>query len=377
MLKEVWVTKKKVHNSRGDEMKKGKKLRLGLIGLAIVIIGAASIYSYKAGKDSDLEIKKVERFTIPSKQHVFVNGNIAPQKSEVFGTELTKGKVNKIHVQNNQEVKIGMPVVTYKKDEVSEQIKELNNQIDDARELKRKAESTPVENIDPNAPNAQAAIPGPDYSAEIKKLERQLTELSEKEYTTDYAGIDGIAHVENTQLPDGTQADKIVLQSKDFVATGNVSEKDVLKLQEGMDAELTIVSNEKKLSGKLESISKKPSSAPADSTISMASPMSGGQTLSQYDVKFSLQNQEQLMDGFHVQAKLVYGENRILIPKTALIKEGKLKSVFLIKDGILKKKTIELGETIETNAVVLKGLKENDEIVLSPSKALKEGDKVE
>jgi HlyD family secretion protein len=354
-------------------MSKKKKIGFGLIGLVLVIVAAASIYALKGNGEAENAPVSVERHTIPAREHIFVNGNIAPRKSEVFGLDTSKGTVHKIHVEDGQAVESGTQIVTYKREEVGGQIEELQYQLSEAKEAKKNQPAMAPEGEE----GAGMPVATTDYDSQIKRLESQIADLKKKEYTTDTAGISGTVYIESVGLQEGMEAKKITVQGQDYVVKGTVNEKDVLNLKEGMEAEITIVSNEEKLSGKLESIDARPSTA-AQSEMPAVGGAGGGQSLSEYGVVINIDNPGGIKEGFHVQAKIVYGEDRTIIPSEAIVKEGEKQSVYLIEEGVLKKKEIKTQKSEGSDGVVVtKGLKQGDEIVLNPDKSLKEGDIVE
>lgn len=355
-------------------MSKKKKIGFSLIGIVLVIVAGVSIYAIKGSGEAENVPVSVEQYTIPAREHIFVNGNIAPRESEVFGVDASKGAVHKIHVEDGQVVESGAQIVTYRREEIGGQIEELEYQLSEAKEAKKNQPAM----IPEVEEGAEMPVATTDYDSQIKRLESQIADLKKKEYTTDTAGISGIVYIESVGLEEGMEAKKITVQSQEYVVKGTVSEKDVLNLKEGMDADITVVSNDDKLSGKLESIDSRPSAIGQGDISAMPGAGGGSQSLSEYGVIIAIENLDGIKEGFHVQAKIVYGEDRTIIPPEAILKDGEKQYVYLIEEGTLKKKEIET-ESGEGSAdiVVTKGLKQGDEIVLSPDESLKEGDVVE
>lgn len=351
-------------------MSRKKKIGFGMIGLVAILVVGMSIYAIKGSGEAEESVVQVERHTIPPREHVFVNGKIEPRNSESFGVDLSKGKVHKIHVADGQSIESGAPIVTYRREEVESQIKELQYQIDDAKAAKN---SQPSDDSGLEAVADMAA--STDYDSQIKRLESQIKDLKDKEYVTENASIGGRVYIEEIDSPEGVKTERITVQSGDYVVRGTVSEKDVLKLSEGLEAEITAVSNDKKLSGTLESISTRPSDG-AGQIDTQGMGMSSGQSLSEYEVIIKLESIEGVKQGFHVQAKIVYGEDRTIIPAESLVKENGKQYVFLIEDNAAKRKEIQADaqEGQNSNMVVKKGLKQGDEIVVNPPEELKDGD---
>ncbi|MBW4827670.1 MAG: biotin/lipoyl-binding protein [Clostridiaceae bacterium] len=367
-------------------MSRKKKIALIIIGIAILVLATTAIFFGRKNKKEETKEKTIERYAVPSRDNVFVNGIISPRTEQVLSTDPSKGKVEKIHIEDGAEVKKGTPLITYKREEITEQISELKNQLEELKDSKKKEEAirnqpetTVTEGEESQLLESNLGSQMTDYNSQIKKIEREISNLKNKEYTVEYSNLDGIGSVEKVSLGEGLQGDKIIVQSYDFVATGTINEVDLFKLKEGMSVEMTLVANERKKTGKIESISQRPSSE-GMSGEGMTEAFGGGgneSTFSEYPIKFSIDNQEGLIQGFHVQVKIPYGKNSIMIPDTAIFKENNKTFVFLIKDNILKKHEIEIGKKEDGNVLVTKGLKEKDELVVDVTEDLKEGDEVE
>jgi len=369
-------------------MNKRKKVALIIIGIAILVLIATVIFFGRKDKVEESEEKVVERYVVPARENVFINGSISPRTEQNISTDPTKGEVEKIHIEDGKDIKKGDPLITYRNEEITEQISELNHQITDLKEAKKDEKaaikSQPNIGIDEDDEESSAldSTMEPeitDYDSQIKKIERQIADLKKKEYIVEHSKLDGKVSLEKISMEDGSEGEKIVVQSYDFVAHGDITEVDLLKLKEGMKVELTLISDESKKTGSIESISQKPSSAGSGGD-SMGDPFDDGGgdgSFSEYPVKFSIDDQKGLIYGFHVQVKIPYGESKVLVPETAIIKEDGKTYVFLIKEGILKKHEIQIGKKEEEHILVKKGLKENDELVAEITEDLKEGDEVE
>jgi HlyD family secretion protein len=84
---------------------------------------------------------------------------------------------------------------------------------------------------------------------------------------------------------------------------------------------------------------------------------------------------EPLGDGYRVEANLVIWEadNVLKIPASALFRQGQNWSVFVIENGQAKLRGIEIGHRNAFEAGVLKGLQENETVILHPASEVKDG----
>jgi HlyD family secretion protein len=342
-------------------MSKNKKMLVGLLGILVLIATGIGIYATRFRDGNEIDAKQVESYTVPQRQHVFVNGNLEPRETEVFGLDSSKGRIETVHVQNGDTVEPGADIVTYKREEVSNQISQIELQIRELRAL------------------------GATTADQVRNLESQLAELRRNETTVEQANIQGKVYVENINVSEGISAQKITVQSEDLIVKGTVGERDVLKLQEGAFAELTIVSSNEKSSGIVESVSTRPSGE-TQAIPSLSSPSSP--SLSQYEVIIALDSQENLKEGFHVQAKVIHGETRTLLPSDAVFEEGEKTYAFIIDDGVAKKKEVEItwleepvtaesDPEITLDIIAVKGISQGQQVILNPKVDLKEGDRVE
>src|SRR5690606_21623217 len=99
--------------------------------------------------------------------------------------------------------------------------------------------------------------------------------------------------------------------------------------------------------------------------------------LSFYEVKISLDSQDNLINGFHVQAVVELSDSPIEIPKTSLIEEEGKTYVYKVVDNLLVKQEITYKEGESDKVIVDSGLSEEDQIVELPTEEMKEGMPVE
>ena len=104
--------------------------------------------------------------------------------------------------------------------------------------------------------------------------------------------------------------------------------------------------------------------------------VNGNSSLSYYDIHISFENQENLVNGFHVQASIEVIDTLSKIPTSALIKSEDETYVFESIDGILKKQAVEIASSNDEFTVIKSGLDKNDIIVRYPQGDMKEGDPI-
>ena len=85
-----------------------------------------------------------------------------------------------------------------------------------------------------------------------------------------------------------------------------------------------------------------------------------------------------LGDGYRVETRTVIwtGENVVKIPQSALFRHGQGWSVFVIEDGFAKIREVEIGQRNESEAQILRGLTNGEEVILHPSNEVSDGARV-
>lgn len=331
---------------------KNKKV---LIGVGVVIVLATGIFIYNKNKNNNEELGEVENYietyTIADNEKVFINGKILPTESKDFNPS-SEGEISKLNVTNGKIVKKGDLLFTCKNDAILNEIDGLKSQVS---ELKKSNSSD-----------------DPLINTEISKLNAQISALDKKAYINTYAPFDGKVYL-NEQSENATEATSFMtLQSNQFYMQGQASEQDLSKLQIDDPVDVLVFSTDKKVTGRISFISDRPSSQTNDMNM-------GGQgSLSYYDISISFDNQEGLVNGFHVQASIEIRDSLSKIPTSCILRDTNDKPyVFEDKNGILKKQIVEIASTNEEFTVIKSGLDKNDVLVRYPSEDMKEGDPID
>ena len=86
-----------------------------------------------------------------------------------------------------------------------------------------------------------------------------------------------------------------------------------------------------------------------------------------------------LGDAFRVEAHIVthHEDEAVKVPVGALFRDGEGWAVFVVEDGRAAKRAVEVPRRNGVEAMVQKGLKPGDRVVVYPSDALRDGTKVE
>ncbi|ELC8363763.1 efflux RND transporter periplasmic adaptor subunit [Clostridium perfringens] len=367
--------------------------------VTVVILAGVGVGSYFLKQSMNKEsVATMEIYTVPSTDKVFVNGKIEPEKVENIFLDATKGTVDKVEVENGDVVEKGDTLFTYKNDQVQSQVEQLELQLNSAKnqkeeinkqnaEAKKQLEDLKKAGLENQIPqggqmpnlgqNAGGEISTGSVDEQIKLLEKQIKALKDKEYYKVTAPIGGkVILAESSTNP--TQP-YITVESGDYYISGSVNEKDQPKIKEGQEVQITILSTNKNINGKISSVGNTPIDNGASLAAQTGAQGGAGGNMSYYEVKITPDSQEDLTNGFHVQASVNLDKKPIEIPKEAILSVDNEEFVFKNVDGKLVKQVITYSpkEGSEDEVIVSSGLNEEDKIVSNPTPNMKEGMNVE
>ena len=82
--------------------------------------------------------------------------------------------------------------------------------------------------------------------------------------------------------------------------------------------------------------------------------------------------------GFRVKARIVVWEDEaaLILPSSALFRDGLIWSVFVVEDGVARRRRVEIGRNNGVQAQVVNGLQRGDRVILYPAPGLRDGVRV-
>ena len=357
--------------------------------IALIILSGIIAYVFKYNKDSAFnKSKSIALYTVPAKEKIFVNGVIVPEKKENIYLDDTKGSVNKVSVTDGQVVKKGADLFTYKNDQITDQIDLANQQLTISNNQKKKLlgkqqivkagvdsssiSASPIVSTEAQISSYQDQIDV--VQTQINNSKRQLENLKAKEFTYIIAPIDGKVVLND---PKDKTKPYIVIESTTYYVKGSISEKDQPKIKENQQVDILIFATNKTITGKIKSVGNSP--AVADVAIGAAGTQTAagaGSAISYYDSNISLDSQENVVNGFHVQAIVKLKGSEMKIPKSSILEETGKQYVFKVVNKKLTKTAITYENSTASQVIVLSGLNEKDRITVN-TKDIKEGTSVE
>ncbi len=341
-------------------LSKRAKIYIGVAAVVVIVLGGL-IYFNSKGLFGNEKHEVIQTYTIPENEKVFINGVISPKQSQDFyGPQ--DGQTPDVKVSDGQKVSKGDVLFITKNEAVISEVDSLKSQLN---ELSRQRRSMQAD--DPALPQVKS---------QISSLNSQISKQSAKAYTSFKSNFDGKVYVNNSNEGGGpNNSPLITVQSTDYVMKGQVTEQDISKITIDTAADITLLSSGKKLVGRINTISDRPSSGSSPSEgAQVGAPQGQGQGLSFYDVEITFDSQDQLVNGFHAQASIEIDNQTIKVPATSILSDDNSTYVFKEVDGVLKKEVVDIVEEKGNFSLVRGNLKPNDQIVKSPTPEMKEGD---
>lgn len=301
--------------------------------------------------------EKYEIYKIPAYENIDINGMVTPRESKQYANP-ENNSLSDISVENGQEVNDGDLLFTTKDNSVIEQINVLKSQLTSLNSQKSRLSKNNKDNVNNDA---IASI-----NAQISSVEAQISALNSSAYVKNTAPFAGKVYI-NDQNSTDMNTSFISLVSNEFFMKGYVSEDDLSKVQIDQTVSIKVNSSDKKMTGRISYVSDRP-------TTTKTKEMKDN--LSYYEVDISFEDQEGLINGFHVDADLEIISNEYKVPTSAVLKSGDSAYVMKDLDGILKKQEVTVVKTGKNVTKIVTNLEPGDRILKHPDKTMKEGDAI-
>lgn len=341
-----------------------------------------------------------------------VNGTVSPQNVEEFYFDQSMGSISEILVTNNQEIKKDTVVLAYQNETVQDQVDEqqqsldklnlavynaqqnLDNTYNKRQELQnslteaiRKQDQADNKSLEGQAIQQEEQIKVDQYKEAISSQEdailqaqqalettnldlssvAQLIEKAKNKVTTNIiASVDGIAIVNEKGKTDPSIPTVKVI-SKETIINAKVSEYDYFRLAKDQSVKIHLINDNKEFDGTITEINKLPI------TAEIASDTNGENHSEIANYSFKVKPSDNLQYGYSCQVSIPINELRI--PSKVILKEKEQQYVFVYSNGKVKKTFIET-ENHNGVYIVIKGLKEKDQVISNPTKDLKDNQEV-
>lgn len=363
-----------------------KKITLFSI-VFLIVISIIIIVNIKKGNSNDVKVKTtaVEKGNIES--FLSTSGEVESKNSKsYFGIQ---GKVKSINTKVGKEVKKGDILVEYdtpdlnlavrqaklqydnaiyakedlinQKQQIDTNIKDLDDKIKElekiqspkVEELKTQKES--IQTIsDQKIKQAENAIELAKISLDSAKNKLNITK---SKIVSENNGVVTAINLKDGAIDNGMQPAIEVKDIKNLKIKASVGKYDAKKIKLGQ--KVIIKNGDKKLNGKISFI---------DPAAKKIISQSGEETLLNLEIDI-IDKSENLKIGFDVDVDILVGqvENVLKIPAECIKSDKKGKnSVYVLKDGKVVEKKVELGLQSDTEVEIKSGLKEKEKVIVNP-----------
>ena len=309
---------------------------------------------------------------------VSASGKIEAENSANISTRMM-GYVTKIHVIVGQRVNAGQTLVSInnsdllaKKAQVDASIMQAtagyNNAKKDYDRFSNlfKQQSASQKELDDMTARYEMAKAGLEGAKQMRN--EVLAQFNYSNITAPFSGV-----VTNTFVKEGDMANPgmplvSVEGASKLQVTAMVSENDINAIKKGMLAKVLVKSSNKNLTGKV-------------SELSTSATNTGGQYLVKIDLD---KTDSSILSGMFVNVQFpvenlanTTANDMLLIPETALVKQGQLTGVYTIgTENIAILRWLRVGKTFGTQVEVLSGLSANEKYIVSAEGKLFNGAKV-
>jgi HlyD family secretion protein len=373
-------------------MNKRKILYTGLT-LSLLFVGTNAYLIEKAKSKVDREVR-IEEWQPAEKddlQKELPKSGVVTSADEIylyFNDEF--GSFKKFLVKEGDEVKAGTPLYEYEvtdftgqKDVLDSEVDQLEDEIDSIEDnisdLERLEGTLPSSYDEEEMPLEATAL---ETEYDIKKeiasrelemdrlenkidsLERQISDLESYETTlTVESSGDGIIK----ELSHAVQNPLITIASTSTIVTTDLTEKEIMEVEENMNAKVQSEVEKKTQKGLVTDVSSLPKRDPHLETDSM------------YPIEIKLQDEEnKLLPGHHVLVSVITDEvkNALVVPVTSVENSSPKKHIWVLTDkGDVKKRTVETGLQVDGQIQLKSGVKAGEYYIVNPGEvpALRSG----
>ncbi|MDF1510222.1 efflux RND transporter periplasmic adaptor subunit [Robertmurraya sp. DFI.2.37] len=367
-------------------MKKKIWIGIGVATLIILMVGV-SVYRTAFAKPLAVEVMEVKREKISSS--LMVPGTLELQEEQSIFPSPELGKVEEILVEVGQKVKKGDVLVRFDNTQLSLEIEQNKisvesgylriNQLQKQKEHLDSRKKELTEQIGKKEAEQQLA---PEYdqietekrlaNLDLKQTLLQKEALEERIKDFELSSlVDGIVLTVNenmTELVTEVQEPLVQVGSlQNMIATGSLSEYDVLKVRTGQKVivKSDVLPNEE-WQGEIIDVANVPQST------GLGNPLENQAV--QFPIIVQINGGIELKPGFQLIMEIETEEKEgLVISSEAIIYEDDKTFVYLVNDGIAHKQEIEIGITSGERMEVVEGLKAEDMIVLNPSDKVSDG----
>lgn len=362
--------------------------------VSLLFIGANTYLIEKADSKVDREVRVAEWEPVNKgslAKEMPKAGVVASEEENYIYFNDEFGSFKKFLVKEGDQIKSGTPLYEYEvtdqtqqKSVLESEADQLEDEIDSIEDnisdLKRLESSLPSGSTDDKEIPIEASALQSEYDlkkeiaakeleidrleSQIDNLERQISDIESYETTlTVQSSVDGtikdLSHAIDNPL--------ITIASQSTIVTTDLTEKEIVKVNENMSATVQSDIEKKIQKGLVTRVATLPKNDPHIQTDSL------------YPVEIKLQDtKNELLPGHHVFLSIITDEVKgaFVVPVTAVEKDGEFKYIWILTSkGTVEKRKVETGLTVNGQQQIKSGVKAGEYYIVYPDEipALQKG----
>lgn len=353
--------------------------------VSLLFIGANTYLIEKADSKVDREVRVAEWEPVNKgalAKEMPKAGVVASEEENYLYFNDEFGSFKKFLVKEGDQIKSGTPLYEYEVTDQSQQKSVLESEADQLEDeidsiednisdLKRLESSLPSGSSDDKEIPIDASALQSEYDlkkeiaakeleidrleSQIDNLERQIKDIESYETTlTVQSSVDGtikdLSHAIDNPL--------ITIASQSTIVTTDLTEKEIVKVDENMSATVQSDVEKKTQKGIVTRVATLPKNDPHIQTDSL------------YPVEVKLQDtKNELLPGHHVFLSIITDEVKgaFVVPVTAVEKDGEYKYIWILTSkGTVEKRKVETGLTVDGQQQIKSGVKAGEYYIVYP-----------
>lgn len=370
--------------------------RTGIVFICIVLIiavGSSLWYLVKQNQSDETDQKNTTVSTekVLKQDPLSFEGKAKLQSDQVYTFMSEKGSFGEIYVVEGQEITTGDPLFSYYKDDIGQQIEELQRlitQLYNAREENKAIESNILveessysdmfiesegadnENV---VSNEQETVNSKTIDKQIADAEYELGNLQEQLYEVVYAKNNGKVQINISGLNDNSIPYMRIIDNNTVIES-SANEYELYTLKKGRKVKILVNATNESIDGEIQEVKTLPDSVinqNIEDNTNYASPDIIEQTNAAEGTSypFIVSTEANIQPGFSVNIQIAMPG--YALPETALIKEDDHTYVYRLNDDVTEKVEVKI-EQQGLQEVVTGGLKEED-LVVTDANLVQEG----
>lgn len=348
-----------------------KKKTIIITGAVVIVALFVILGIFKNKKNSNISVKTVKVTKGNVESYLSTTGSvISKNKKEYFGVQ---GKIKKVDVKVGDKVKKDQSLLSFDMPELENARERAQLQYDNAILQKKELESQQNSVQAKMNPISSEKIQQAENSVRLAELEvesanNKINESGEN-IVSDINGVVTAVNAQDGGVSTGAQPLVVVENIDDLKVGVSLGKYDSAKVKKGM--KVYIKDDGKKYEAKVDFIA--PTAKKVDNPANLKA---GNETTLDCEVYLSKNNAKDLKVGFDVDVDILLGESKnvLKIPLESIKTDKYNKShVYVVEQGIVKQKAVQLGTQSDMEAEIISGLKSGEKVILNPNNSIKTG----